>query len=252
MQIRPYIREVQLTSDQAPDKRRYPFSIPAIAGLDRLPLHEAVTFLIGENGMGKSTLLEGIAVAYGFCPEGGGRNFRLETRATHSELYRYLHLVKGPLAPRDGYFLRAESFYNVATYIDDLDGYPAAAPLLREAYGGKSLHEQSHGESFWALMDNRFGPQGVYLLDEPEAALSAGRQMAMLTRIHQLVRQGCQFVISTHSPILLAYPQAWIYQLDDQGIRRVTYDEAAPVQITRRFLEQPERMMERLLGEQED
>ena len=249
MQVKPYIRAAVLERSRVPDFHAYPFSIPAIRSLEVLPFHEKVTFFVGENGMGKSTLMEALAVACGCCAEGGGRNFRLETRATHSPLHDYLRLEKGPLPPRDNYFLRAESFYNVASYLEELDEQPAAAPPLSEAYGG-SLHTCSHGESFFALLCNRLGGEGLYLIDEPEAALSPRRQMAMLAQMHRLVREGCQLIISTHSPILLAYPDCVIYQLDEEGLRQTVYTQTEHYQLTRRFLNQPEEMVRRLLDEE--
>lgn len=248
MQIRPFVRLVRLERDRVPDFGAYPFCIPAVRTMDQLPLHEKVTFFVGENGMGKSTLMEALAVACGCCPEGGGRNFRLETRATHSPLYSYLRLVKGPLPPRDNYFLRAESFYNVATYLDELDEVPAGAPPLSEAYGG-SLHVCSHGESFFALLNNRLGGDGLYLFDEPEAALSPMRQMAMLRRIHELAQAGSQLIIATHSPILLAYPDSLIYELNEEGIRPVAYEETDHFQVTRGFLNRYPAMLKELLRE---
>lgn len=251
MQIKPYLRGIELMRDKVPDFAQYPFSIPAVRTLSSLPFHEAVTFFVGENGTGKSTLMEAIAVAAGCGPEGGGRNFMLETRATHSVLHAYIRPLRGPLAPRDNYFLRAESFYNVATYIDELDELPAGAPPISQAYGG-SLHTCSHGESFFALLHHRLGGEGLYLFDEPEAALSPRRQMAMLLEMHRLVRQGSQLILSTHSPILLAYPDAWIYQLDETGIRNVSYGQTENVLLTRRFLNQPEESVRRLLQEGEN
>lgn len=249
LQVRPYVRQVRLERDKVPDFRAYPFCIPAVQGLDELPLHEKVTFLVGENGMGKSTFMEALAVACGCCPEGGGRNFRLETCATHSPLYQYLHLTKGPLPPRDNYFLRAESFYNVASYLDELDGVPAASPPLSEIYGG-SLHECSHGESFFALLNNRLGGNGLYLFDEPEAALSPMRQMAMLSRIHELTKAGSQLIIATHSPILLAYPDSLIYELTESGIHACAYEDTAHYQITKGFLNRYPAMLKELLKEE--
>ncbi len=248
MRIRPYIRGIRLEREKVPDFDRYPFSIPAVRGLDELAFHEAVTIFVGENGMGKSTLLEAIAVICGLCPEGGSRNFMLETRATHSQLYDYLTPLRGPLPPRDGYFLRAESFYNVATYIDELDEIPAGAPPLCLAYGG-SLHECSHGESFFALLCNRLGGEGLFLFDEPEAALSPRRQMAMLAQMRRLVDAGSQLILSTHSPILLAYPDCLICELNEQGIRPVRYTDTEHYQLTRRFLNDPDGMVQRILGE---
>ena len=201
--------------------------------------------------MGKSTLMEALAVACGCCPEGGGRNFLLSTRDTHSALHRCLRLEKGPLPPRDNYFLRAESFYNVATYLEDLDAAPAAAPPLMDAYGGP-LHARSHGESFFALLHNRLGGNGLYLFDEPEAALSPARQLAMLAEMRRLVEAGSQLILSTHSPILLAYPDSRIYQLDGTGIRPIAYEEAEAVRITRAFLSRPEQTVRQLLQAEEN
>lgn len=223
--------------------------LPAVRSLEEgLSFRKPVTFLVGENGAGKSTLLEAVAVACGFNPEGGTRNFTFSTRATHSELHEYLTVARKAY-PKDGFFLRAESFYNVATNIDELDEGPGFGPSLIDSYGGVSLHRQSHGESFFSLVENRFGGRGLYLLDEPEAALSPSRQMSLLAAIHQLVRRDSQFVIATHSPILLAYPGALIYELSEAGIRRTEYRRTEHYQLTRRFLENPERMLRCLLGE---
>ena len=204
-----------------------------------------VTFLIGENGTGKSTLLEGIAVACGFNPEGGSRNFTFSTRATHSELGEYLTPARRRY-PRDGFFLRAESFYNVATNIDEMDE-TTPGPRLIDRYGGVSLHRQSHGESFLALVEHRFGGEGLYLLGEPEAALSPSRLLTLIALMDHLVKADSQFVIATHSPILMAFPGARLYQLGEDGIHPVAYRETEHYQLTRRFLEDPERMLRYLL-----
>lgn len=209
-------------------------------------LDTPVTFLVGENGSGKSTLLEAIAVSCGFNAEGGTRNFTFSTRATHSELGEYITVAKRRY-PRDGFFLRAESFYNVATNIDEMDEEPSFSPRLIDSYGGVSLHSQSHGESFLALVQNRFGGEGLYLLDEPEAALSPTRQLTLLGEMHQLVGRNSQFIIATHSPILMAYPGARIYELSENGIASVEYRETEHYQLTLRFLENPERMLRYLL-----
>src|SRR5215469_5920562 len=200
-----YVREVKLRRDKVISFDQYPFSLPVVRDLESLELHPSVTFLVGENGSGKSTLLEAVAVAWGFNPEGGTKNFRFGTRASHSVLHEYLRVAKGVRRPKDGFFLRAESFFNVATEIENLDSEPGGPPVI-SYYGNHSLHEQSHGESFMALLVNRFGGHGVYLLDEPEAALSPQRQLAALARIHELVCADSQFIIATHSPILMAYP----------------------------------------------
>lgn len=238
-----YLREVRLKRSDVPSFQDYPFSLPAVRKLDSLELHPKVTFLIGENGSGKSTLLEAIAVAWGFNPEGGSRNFNFGTRESHSELHRYLRLVKGVRKPQDGYFLRAESFFNVATEIEKLG--------VGRSYGGRSLHEQSHGESFLALMMERFGGNGLYLLDEPEAALSPQRQLAVLSRIHDLVKDRSQFIIATHSPILMAYPDAYIYGLSG-AIDRVDYYDTEHYRVTHNFLSNPKRMLKVLLASRDD
>ena len=223
--------------------------LPAVNWLKdhRLMLDSPVTFLVGENGSGKSTLLEAIAVACGFNAEGGTRKFSFSTRATHSELGEYITVARRRY-PRDGFFLRAESFYNVATNIDEMDEDFSYGPKVIESYGGVSLHHQSHGESFLALVQNRFGGNGLYLLDEPEAALSPTRQLTLLGEMHQLAERDSQFIVATHSPILMAYPGARIYQLSEDGIEPVQYQETEHYQLTRRFLEDPERMLRYLFS----
>ena len=238
-----FLREVSLRRDLVPSWDAHPFSLPAVRTLDRLALNPKVTFLVGENGSGKSTLLEAIAVACGLNPEGGSPNFRFSTRGSHSELHRALRVSRGTDRPRTSYFLRAESFYNVASEIERLD---EGSGSLLAAYGGVSLHEQSHGESFLALLTNRFGPHGLYLLDEPEAALSPQRQLAALVRFHDLVEAGSQLIVATHSPILMAYPDAWIYRLSEGGIERAAYEATEHFRVTRAFLADPARMLREL------
>jgi predicted ATPase len=247
VEAKHYLLEVRLLRDKVSSFEEYPFSIPVIRYLDRLTLHPQVTFIVGENGTGKSTLLEAIATAWGFNPEGGTRNFSFNTRVSHSRLYQYLRLSKSFRRPRDGFFLRAESFFNVATNIEQLDKEPAPTPPIIDSYGGQSLHEQSHGESFFALMMNRFGGQGIYILDEPEAALSPSRQMAMISRMHELVLQSSQFIIATHSPIIMAYPNAQILSLSEHGIEEASYRNTEHYQIYKDFLNKPEQMLEILL-----
>lgn len=209
-----------------------------------------MTFLVGDNGTGKSTLVEALAVAAGFNPEGGSRSIRFATRATESCLGEHLVLRWGAVKPRTGFFLRAESFYNVASEIERLDADPGSPPLL-PAYGGVSLHERSHGESFLDLVSHRFGPGGLYLLDEPEAALSPRGCLALLARIGDLVGQDCQFVVATHSPILLAAPGARILQIDADGqVEQVGYDQAEPVTLTRQFLADPDRFLHHLFSDE--
>lgn len=228
----------------------YLAALPAVRAIGdrehRLKFTGPVTFLVGENGSGKSTILEAIAVACGFNAEGGTRNFQFSTEDTHSQLCQYLTVSRRGY-PRDGFFLRAESFYNAATYIDRMEREPWGRGIL-DSYGGKSLHHQSHGESFLALVQNRFGGEGLYLLDEPEAALSPARQLTLLCEMHQLIEMGSQFIVATHSPILMAYPEARILLLDEEGIRPVAYKETEHYQLTKVFLENPERMIKRLFG----
>ena len=242
-----FVQRITLRRDTVERFDRYPFCLQAVRALDVLEPHPKVTFFVGENGSGKSTLLEAIAVALGFNAEGGTRNFRFDTRPSHSELHAHLRIAKGYKRPRDGFFLRAESFFNVATNIEQLDAEPAPSPRLIDSYGGVSLHEQSHGESFMALMMNRFGGQGLYLLDEPEAALSPQRQLAALARLHDLVSDGSQFFIATHSPILMAYPDAWIYRFDSDGVQRVAYEDTEHFQVMQAFMRDPQRMLRSLI-----
>jgi predicted ATPase len=228
----PFLRSLELLRERIDDPSVYPFSIPAIASLTTLELDPHVTLLCGANASGKSTLVEAIAVACGLNPEGGGRNLQFETRASHSRLGDIIRLVRGARQPRTDFFLRAESYFNVASELEALD--------VLEHYGGMSLHEQSHGQSFIALLTHRFGPNGLYILDEPEAALSPQGQLAMLARMHELVAEGCQLVIATHSPILLSFPGASIYELSESGIAPIAYDDTETVTLYRSFLARPD------------
>lgn len=242
-----YIVEVKLKREEVSSFDEYPFCLDAVRNLSVLKLHPKVNFIIGENGSGKSTLLEAIAVAWGFNPEGGTKNFRFGTFESHSNLHNYIRLSRGVKRAKDGYFLRAESFFNVATEIQRLDESPSFGPPLIDSYGGKSLHEQSHGESFMALLVNRFGSNGLYILDEPEAALSPTRQMAMVSRMHDLVNENSQFIIATHSPIIMSYPYAQIYQFGPKGLECVLYKDTEHYQVTRDFLNNPEKMLKILM-----
>lgn len=244
-----FLRGLYLVKERAPDLDRYPFSVPAVRSLlDELALHPKVTFFIGENGSGKSTLVEAIAAAAGFNPEGGSRNFRFATRSSESALHSCIRLVRGSRRPRDGFFLRAESYFNVATEIERLDAEPRGGPSILPAFGGRSPHEQSHGESFFALLQHRFRGDALYVLDEPEAALSPARQLAFLVRLDQLVALGSQFVIATHSPIIMGYPQARLLELGPHGIREVAYEATEHFQVTRDFLLRRERMLRQLFA----
>jgi predicted ATPase len=244
----PFVKSVHLPS-VAEIRSGYPWELPVIAALAAgLELHPSVTYLIGENGSGKSTLLEAIAVAAGMNPEGGSSNFSFSTRDSHSGLHAAIRLTRGVRRPRTDFFLRAESLFNAASYLERLAEYPLDGDPLR-AYGGTSLHEQSHGESFLAVMIHRFGRDGFYLLDEPEAALSTQNCLTCLRRVHELVCEGSQFIIATHSPLILAYPESTIYACSADGLEQVGYDDAEPVRLTKGFLEARERFVSQLLAD---
>jgi predicted ATPase len=234
----PFLRGFRLS---ARDARDYTDELPALQGLDRLELDPRVTFFVGENGSGKSTLVEALAGALKLNVEGGGRSyqFAFSTRATHSRLSRRVELEWLSLPPRNSFFLRAESVFNLATAVEGRS--------MHDVFE-RPLHEQSHGESFLDVAVNRLAPNGLYLFDEPEAALSLRGQLALMRRMHELLREDCQFVIATHSPILLGYPDARIYELSDDGIRTIEYDEAPQVELTRAFLDDPERFFRHLLA----
>lgn len=244
-----YIKSMELKGDLVPSYHHFPFDLPVIRNLDKLSFHPNVTYIVGENGMGKSTLLEGIAVALGFNPEGGTRNFNFSSYESHSELDRYLRVAKGAIRPKDGFFFRAESFYNVATNIEEMDKEIGGGRRIIDSFGGQSLHEQSHGESFFAAFFHRFSGEGIYILDEPEAALSPLRQMSMLARIHELVNEGAQFIISTHAPILMAYPDAKLLELTEDGIQEVALEETGHYLTMQQFFENKERLLHHLFEE---
>ena len=213
--------------------------IPSISGLDKLDFNKSITFFVGENGSGKSTLLEAIAVEYGFNPEGGTRNYRFSTFDSHSELCDAIRLIKGASKSRWGYFLRAESFYNVAT--------------AEKEYGGKLyLHEKSHGESFLIMVQNHFKPNGIYILDEPEAALSPQRQLTLLLEIVKCAREGSQFIIASHSPILLGIPDAEILSFDEGPVHPCGYEETDSYRITSMFINDRERILHQLLEDEDE
>ena len=245
----PFLRAVELPPDRDGRARSgYPWTLPAILPLAAgLPLHPSVTYLIGENGSGKSTLLEAIAVAAGMNAEGGSSSFAFDTRTSHSALSTAIRLIRGSRRPRTDFFLRAESLFNAATYLEQLKDETGLGGDPLRPYGGRSLHEQSHGESFLAVMINRFGPDGLYLLDEPEAALSTQNCLTALRRIHELVREGSQLIVATHSPIILAYPEATIYHCGEHGLEEIEYEDADPVRLTQSFLEARDRFLSELL-----
>ena len=245
-----YLNRVALTKEIP--EGNYLRNLPVVKSLqqmDGLRLNKNVTFLVGENGVGKSTLIEGIAVAMGFNPEGGTINYNFATQESHSDLYQYLMVSRGYRRQKDGYFLRAESFYNAATYVDELDVDPFPRTKILDSYGSRSLHQQSHGESFMALVENRFGGNGFYILDEPEAALSPMRLMRLMYLMQELVKKNSQFIISTHSPILMTFPGAEVLEITAGGIRPVDYRDTEHFIVTKRFMDAPEKMLEDLLGE---
>lgn len=223
------------------DTDSYLRHIPAISSTERVDFTHSVTFFVGENGSGKSTLLEAIAIAYGFNPEGGTRNYSFSTHDSHSELCQALRLTRGIRKAGYGYFLRAESFYNVATKEEEYSRGPGGRP--------QHYHEKSHGESFLALAQNSFRANGFYLLDEPEAALSPQRQLTLLAEIHRCVKEGAQFIIATHSPILLGLPGAGILSFDDGMIHPCTYEETDSYQVTSMFINNRDQILHRLLDD---
>lgn len=224
-------------------------NLPIVRHLEREPIEfkSKVSFFVGENGSGKSTIVEAIAACFGFNPEGGSLNFSFETKATHSELYKHLRLSK-LLRPKDGFFLRAESFYNAASYLDELDEIPASSPPVLASYGGLSLHKMSHGEGFLKLVQNRFSGHGLYILDEPEAALSPMKIMTLICEIDRLRKLNSQFIIATHSPMLMALPDSEVLLISSNGVSKVDYRETEHFQLMRRFLDNPERFLQYLLG----
>jgi predicted ATPase len=224
------------------DRASYLRDIDAISGVDHITFTHAVTFFVGENGSGKSTLLEAIAIAYGFNPEGGTRNYSFSTYDSHSELCNAIRLSRGVHRAGYGYFLRAESFYNVATKEEEYSRGPGGRP--------QHFHEKSHGESFLALAQNSFQPNGLYLLDEPEAALSPQRQLTLLMEINRCVKEGSQFIIVTHSPILLGLPGAAILSFDGGPIHPCAYEETDSYQVTAMFINNREQILRRLFDDE--
>lgn len=236
-----FIRSVRVRWDDVEERDRYPFVLPAVRHLGELDLDHPVTFFVGDNGSGKSTLLEAIAVHHGLNPEGGTQNMNFgSVDVTVSDLHDHLWVDRAGRASVK-FFLRAESFFNVATAIQEYG--------VESAYGGVSLHDMSHGESFLQLVDHRFGPRGLYFLDEPEAALSIHGLFRLMVRMRDLVDQGSQFIVATHSPVLMAFPDARLYEFSDGAVETVDWDDVDTVTLTRSFLNDPDRFVERLLAD---
>ncbi|WP_026907298.1 AAA family ATPase [Paucisalibacillus globulus] len=235
-----YLKSIDLKQETIDSYNRFPLNLPVIRNFRKIAFHPNVTYIIGENGMGKSTLLEAIAIGLGFNPEGGTLNFNFSSYDSHSDLHEYIRLAKGAYRPKDSFFFRAESYYNLATNIEELGGN------IVDSYGGTSLHELSHGESFFATFIHRFGEDGLYILDEPEAALSPLRQISMLARIHDLANDGSQFIISTHSPIIMAYPKAKIIQLTEEGMEETSLEDTGHYKIMKQFFEDRDRLFHHL------
>jgi len=223
------------------NKNVYPFTIPVIGNFKSLDINKNVTFIVGDNGSGKSTLLEAMAVCAGCNPEGGSKNLFFQTNETHSNLYDYLTLVYDWKKQSDVYFLRAESFYNVATELENIHGFDG----MEDIYG-KSLHAMSHGESFLSLIENRFNRDGLFFLDEPEAALSAMGQLSLLAYLNEFSKGDAQFIIATHSPLLVAFPHSDIYEIQDGNLMKKEYSDLEFVSIYKSFVNNPKGFINRL------
>jgi predicted ATPase len=237
------VRGIRLDPSRVPEPTAFPFALPAVRALeDGLSLDAAVTFLVGENGSGKSTIVEALAAKLDLDAEGGDADLTFVERQAESPLHDALILRRGPRRPSMRYFLRAESFYNVAREIDELGGGRL------DAHGGRPLHAMSHGESFLTLALERFMPDGLFVLDEPEAALSPQGCLSLLRRMRELALEGAQFVAATHSPILLAYPGARIYELSERGIEPVAYEDTDHYRLTRNFLDDPQAFLRHLFA----
>jgi predicted ATPase len=241
------LKKITLLRERVEDWTAYPFCVPIIASLNELEIRSRIVFFAGENGSGKSTLLEAIAAHYGFAPEGGNRNFSTDTTESNHSIDPLRKALRLSFDKRTGagFFLRAESFFNIASELDEL------GPEVLEYYGGQSLHTRSHGETFFTLLEHKFTRNGLFLLDEPEAALSPQRQLSFLILIHNTLRRykDAQFLISTHSPVLLGYPGAQILSFDEGRLREITYEETAPMQIVRRFVNDRATFLQELFQE---
>ncbi|WP_047153454.1 AAA family ATPase [Aneurinibacillus tyrosinisolvens] len=244
-----YLRSVEILEEKVRSSalNSYPFTIPTVKTLNKIEFTSPITFFVGENGSGKSTLLEAIAYKCEFNTAGGSRNNTYEVESSNAALGEYVRLSWLPKI-NHGFFLRAESFYHFASHLDQLAREDRT--FRYQGYGGKSLHHQSHGESFLSLFINRFGKKGIYLLDEPEAALSPSRQLSFLRLLHEMNKEGnSQFIIATHSPILLGYPDTQILNFDTAPISPISYEETSHYFITRHFLEKRKEFLNELFAE---
>lgn len=237
-----YIKEI-INGSYGEGRQGYPYDIPAVRALERLAFGSDVTFIVGENGSGKSTIVEALAICAGFNPEGGSIFMNHHTYDTHSQLFENFRVVRGARRNRDGYFLRAESFYNIASETDRI----SSRDQLERNYNG-ALHERSHGESFMSVVENRLSGNGLYIFDEPESALSITNQLRLMKRMKELVDHGSQFIIATHSPILLAYPGATVYSLSDSGLTTLQYEETDHYRLMKYFVSNHEDFLSELLG----
>ncbi|NOG28008.1 AAA family ATPase [Lysinibacillus fusiformis] len=240
-----YLKSCKVLQNTIPNKQMYPFNILSLQDLQELEFPTNVTFFVGENGSGKSTLLEAIADRCDFNTAGGGRQNLYEVHKAESSLGEYIRLSWMPKIS-NGFFLRSETFYQFASHIDLIED-----PRRYNAFGGKSLHHQSHGESFLALFMNRFKGKAIYLLDEPEAALSPTRQLSLLKIMKDLEHEA-QFIIATHSPILLGYPNATIYSFDNGEIETIRYKDSIHYIVTKRFLDAPQTILSELFDEERE
>ncbi|RXF69571.1 AAA family ATPase [Hansschlegelia zhihuaiae] len=231
------------------DRETYPFNLPAIAGIDEIDLDAPVVIFVGANGSGKSTLMEAIAAQLGCNPEGGSPNFRFDTAGTLSALHSVMRLARRIPRNTDRYFYRADAYHVFATEMRRLDSEPSFGPPIKTYYGGQDLHEMSHGQAVMKLLRHRFRGGGIYLMDEPEAALAPETQLEVIARIAQLCGEGARFVLATHSPLLMALPDALIYELDETGVSRRAYQELNHVRLYRRFLGDPASVVARLVAD---
>jgi predicted ATPase len=247
------LKKITLLRDRVADWENYPFSVPAIRHFEELNLGSRICFFAGENGSGKSTLLEAIAVHYGFGREGGTRNFTNDTTESNHSIDSLVRALRLSFDRRTGagFFLRAESWFNTVSYMDNLDKEPSGSAPISTFYGGRSLHTRSHGETFLTVLELKFQRNGLFLLDEPEAALSPHRQLAFLVLIHDVLQKhrDAQFIISTHSPVLLGYPEAQIVSFDEGCLHEIEYEETAPMQIVRRFVNHRDSFLEELFAD---